>query len=69
MSTAQAVVLALIFGLVVGAVFAVLLRSAMDRGAAALELVDRRLPDGIAAALGALDGPALIVDGSNTVLL
>ncbi|MCU1472150.1 cell wall metabolism sensor histidine kinase WalK [Amnibacterium sp.] len=69
MSTAQAVVLALVFGLAVGAVFAVLLRSAMDRGAAALELVDRRLPDGIAAALGALDGPALMVDGSNTVLL
>jgi two-component system sensor histidine kinase SenX3 len=69
MSTAQAVVLALLFGLAVGAVFAVLLRSAVDRGAAALEIVESRLPDGVAAVLGALDGPAVIVDGSNTVLL
>jgi two-component system sensor histidine kinase SenX3 len=69
MSTAQSVVLALVFGLAVGVVFTVLLRSARDRGAAAIELVDRRLPDGIEAVLAALEGPAVMLDGSNTVLL
>lgn len=61
--------LALVFGVTVGALFAALLRDAMDRGLAALELVDQRLPDGVAAVLGALDGPAIVVDGSNTVLI
>src|SRR4051794_30091225 len=49
MGTAQLVVLTLVFGLAVGAVFALLLRAARDRGAAAVDLVDQRLPDGIAA--------------------
>ncbi|MDQ1513808.1 MAG: two-component system, OmpR family, sensor histidine kinase SenX3, partial [Microbacteriaceae bacterium] len=69
MGTAQVVVLALLFGLVVGAVFTVLLRSAADRGAMALELLQQHLPDGAEAVLQALDRPALIVDGSNTVLI
>jgi len=69
MGTAQLVVLTLVFGLVVGAVFALLLRAARDRGAAAVDLVDQRLPDGIAAVLGALEGPAIVLDGSNSVLL
>lgn len=69
MSTAQAVVLALVLGLAVGVVFTTLVRSARDRGAAAMELADRRLPDGIETVLAALQGPAVIVDGSNTVLL
>ncbi|HET6826493.1 MAG TPA: HAMP domain-containing sensor histidine kinase [Amnibacterium sp.] len=68
MGTAAAVVLALGFGVAVGALFTTLVRDAMDRGLAALELMDQRLPDGVAAVLGALDGPAIVVDGSNTVL-
>ena len=69
MGTAQLVVLTLVFGLLVGAVFALLLRAAKDRGSAAIDLVDQRLPDGIAAVLGALEGPAIVLDGSNSVLL
>src|SRR4051794_24857929 len=69
MGTAQLVVLTLVFGLAVGAVFAVLLRAAADRGSAAIELIEQRLPDGAAAVLAALDGPAIMVDGSNSVLI
>jgi hypothetical protein len=39
MSTAQLVVLTLLFGLIVGVAFTVLLRSAADRGASALEVL------------------------------
>lgn len=68
MSTANIVVLALVFGLAVGVLFTALLRAALDRGAAALDLQASALPDGAAAVLGALVEPALVVDGSNTVL-
>ncbi len=69
MSTAESVVLALLFGLVVGAVFTLVLRSAADRGAASRELLEQRLPDGTQAVLAVLDRPAVMLDGSNTVLI
>jgi two-component system sensor histidine kinase SenX3 len=69
MGTAQLVVLTLLFGLIVGAAFTVLLRSAADRGATALEVLQQQLPDGVETVLQALDRPALMVDGSNTVLI
>jgi two-component system sensor histidine kinase SenX3 len=69
MSTAESVVLALLFGLVVGAVFTLLLRGAADRGAASRELLEQRLPDGTQAVLAVLDRPAVMLDGSNTVLV
>ena len=68
MSTPAVVVLALLFGLAVGVLAAVLLRAAADRGAAALDLTATALPDGAAAVVEALVEPAMVVNGSNTVL-
>ncbi len=68
MSTADLVVLALLFGLAVGVLFATLLRAAVDRGAAVYDLQTAALPDGAAAVVAALVQPAVVVDGSNTVL-
>ena len=68
MSPASIVVLGIAFGLVVGALFALLIRAAMDRGAAVLDLQADALPDGALAVLSALTQPALVVDGSNAVL-
>ena len=68
MSAASIVVLGIAFGLVVGALFALLIRAAMDRGAAVLDLQADALPDGALAVLSALTQPALVVDGSNAVL-
>ena len=68
MSAASIVVLGIAFGLVVGVVFTLLIRAAMDRGAAILDLQSDALPDGAIAVLGAITQPALVVDGSNAVL-
>lgn len=68
MSTSGIVVLAVVFGLGVGVLFTVLIRAAMDQGAAALDLQAVALPDGAAAVVAALTEPALVVDGSNTVV-
>ncbi|MBW4041382.1 MAG: two-component sensor histidine kinase [Acidobacteria bacterium] len=68
MSAASIVVLGIAFGLAVGALFALLIRAAMDRGAAVLDLQADALPDGALAVLAALTQPALVVDGSNAVL-
>jgi two-component system sensor histidine kinase SenX3 len=68
MSPASIVVLGIVFGLVVGALFALLIRAAIDRGAAVLDLQADALPDGALAVLSALTQPALVVDGSNAVL-
>lgn len=68
MSAANIVVLGIVFGLAVGVVFTALIRAAMDRGAAVLDLQADALPDGASAVLSALTQPALVVDGSNFVL-
>ncbi|MGT2426139.1 sensor histidine kinase [Amnibacterium kyonggiense] len=68
MSAASIVLLGIAFGLAVGVVFTLLLRAAVDRGAAVLDLHASALPDGAAAVLAALRQPALVVDGSNAVL-
>jgi two-component system sensor histidine kinase SenX3 len=68
MSTAEVVVLALLFGLGVGVLFTVLVRAAVDQAAAALDLQATALPDGAAAVVDALVEPAMVLDGSNTVL-
>ena len=68
MSTPDVVVLAMVFGLVVGVSFTVVLRAAMDRGAEALDVQASSLPDGAAAVVAALVEPVVVVDGSNTVL-
>jgi two-component system sensor histidine kinase SenX3 len=68
MSAASIVVLGIAFGLLVGVLFTVLTRAALDRGAAVLDLQATALPDGALAVLGALTQPALVVDGSNSVL-
>jgi two-component system sensor histidine kinase SenX3 len=65
----QLVVLALAFGVAVGAVFTWLLLAAAQRGRRAAELDSRQLPDGVAPVLQSLDLPAVMLDGSNTVLL
>lgn len=68
MSAASIVVLGIVFGLVVGVVFTLLIRGAMDRAEAVLDLQTDALPDGAVAVLSALTQPALVVDGSNVVL-
>ena len=68
MSTGDLVVLAMLFGLAVGVLGAVILRAAVDRGAHAADLQATALPDGTAAVISALVEPALVLDGSNTVL-
>lgn len=68
MSTADLVVLSMLFGLLVGTGFTLLLRAAVDRGAAVLDLQAAALPDGAVAVVDALVEPAVVVDGSNTVL-
>jgi two-component system sensor histidine kinase SenX3 len=68
MSAASIVVLGIAFGLAVGATFALLIRAAVDRGAAVLDLQADALPDGALAVLSALTQPGLVVDGSNAVL-
>lgn len=68
MSPGSIVALAVGFGLAVGVLFTLLIRAAMDRGAAVLDLQADALPDGAVAVLGALTQPALVVDGSNAVL-
>ena len=68
MSTSGVVVLAMVFGLVVGISFTLLIRAAIDRGAAALDVQASALPDGAAAVVAALVEPAMVLDGSNTVL-
>jgi two-component system, OmpR family, sensor histidine kinase SenX3 len=65
----QLVVLALAFGIAVGAVFTWLLIAAAQRGRRVAELDAQQLPDGVAPVLEALDLPAVMLDGSNTVLL
>jgi two-component system, OmpR family, sensor histidine kinase SenX3 len=69
MSAASIVVLGIVFGLAVGVLFAVLIRAAFDRGAAVLDVQSTALPDGATAVISALRQPALVVDGSNEVLL
>ncbi len=68
MSPASILVLGIVFGLAVGVLFAVLIRAAMDRGVAVLDLQTDALPDGAIAVLSALTQPAIVVDGSNAVL-
>ncbi|GAA2751959.1 sensor histidine kinase [Amnibacterium kyonggiense] len=68
MSAASIVVLGIVFGLAVGVVFTLLIRAAVDRGAAVLDLQADALPDGAIAVLSALTQPALVVDGSNAVV-
>jgi two-component system sensor histidine kinase SenX3 len=68
MSPASILVLGIAFGLAVGVLFAVLIRAAIDRGTAVLDLQTDSLPDGAIAVLSALTQPALVVDGSNAVL-
>jgi two-component system, OmpR family, sensor histidine kinase SenX3 len=68
MSAASIVVLGITFGLVVGVLFTVLIRAAVNRGTAVLDLQATALPDGAIAVLAALTQPALVVDGSNSVL-
>jgi two-component system sensor histidine kinase SenX3 len=68
MSPASTLVLGIAFGLAVGVLFAVLIRAAVDRGAAVLDLQTDALPDGAIAVLSALTQPAIVVDGSNAVL-
>jgi two-component system, OmpR family, sensor histidine kinase SenX3 len=68
MSPASILVLGIVFGLAVGVLFAVLIRAAMDRGVAVLDLQTDSLPDGANAVLAALTQPAIVVDGSNGVL-
>ena len=68
MSTPDIVVLAMVFGLVVGVSFTLVIRAALDRGAAALDVQASALPDGAAAVVAALVEPVVVVDGSNVVL-
>lgn len=68
MSPASILVLGIVFGLAVGVLFTVLIRAAMDRGVAVLDLQTDALPDGAIAVLSALTQPAIVVDGSNGVL-
>lgn len=68
MSPASILVLGIVFGLAVGVLFAVLIRAAIDRGTAVLDLQTDALPDGAIAVLSALTQPAVVVDGSNAVL-
>lgn len=68
MSAASIVVLGIAFGLAVGVLFTLLTRAALDRAAAVLDLQATALPDGALAVLAALTQPALVVDGSNSVL-
>jgi two-component system sensor histidine kinase SenX3 len=68
MSTTTIVVLAILFGLAVGALFTALIRAAMDRGSEVLDLQAQALPDGAVAVLQALTQPVVVVDGSNAVL-
>src|SRR4051794_10728646 len=68
MSAASIVVLGIVFGLLVGVLFTLLTRAALDRGAEVLDIQATALPDGALAVLGALTQPALVVDGSNSVL-
>jgi two-component system sensor histidine kinase SenX3 len=68
MSAADIVVLGIVFGLAVGVLFTVLIRAAVNRGSAVLDVQATALPDGAVAVLGALTQPALVVDGSNSVL-
>jgi two-component system sensor histidine kinase SenX3 len=69
MSAASIVLLGIVFGLAVGVLFTLLIRAAMDRGTAVLDLQSDALPDGALAVVEALTQPALVVDGSNEVLL
>jgi two-component system sensor histidine kinase SenX3 len=68
MSAASIVVLGIVFGLAVGVLFTLLTRAALDRGREVLDLQATALPDGALAVLNALTQPALVVDGSNSVL-
>jgi two-component system sensor histidine kinase SenX3 len=69
MSAASIVSLGIVFGLAVGALFTLLIRAAVDRATAVLDLQSTALPDGATAVIEALTQPALVVDGSNAVLL
>ena len=69
MVSREIVLIALVFGVAVGSVFTWLLLAAAQRGGRAMEISERRLPDGVAAVLRALDLPAVMLDGSNSVLL
>lgn len=68
MSTASLVVLALVIGVLLGVAFTLLIRAALDAGATALDVQSTALPDGASAVIDALVEPAVVLDGSNTVV-
>ena len=68
MSAPGIVVLGIVFGLLVGVLFTLLIRAAMDTAASVLDLQATALPDGATAVLDALTQPVMVVDGSNWVL-
>ena len=59
---------ALLFGLAVGAVFTLLFSAAAARGRLATELAVDVLPDGVTAMMSALDLPAIVLNGSDVVV-
>ncbi|MDH2444128.1 ATP-binding protein [Amnibacterium sp. CER49] len=69
MRTADLVLVALLLGAAMGVVFTVLVQAARARAAAATAVLEQHLPDGVAAVLQTLDEPAVVLDGSTSVLL
>lgn len=68
MTPGQLVLVALLFGLITGALFTWLLLASAARGRAAVELAADPLPDGVTATIAALDLPAMVLNGSDVVL-
>lgn len=68
MTPGQLVLVALLFGLITGALLTWLLLVSAARGRAAVELATDPLPDGVTATIAALDLPAMVLNGSDDVL-
>ncbi len=69
MSVSQLIVLTFAFGIATGVLFAALFVGADRRSRRAIEAQEGGIPDVVAAMLGALNSPAVLVDGSNQVLV
>ena len=65
----ELVAFALLFGLAVGAGFAVLFTVAAAKGDRALDIATNPLPDGVGAVVLVLGVPAVVLDGSDSVII
>ena len=68
MLSGQLVLLIFAIGIAIGVMCTLVLHAAAARGRGAMEAAVAPLPDGVLAVLRALEGPAMVLDGSNTVL-